>query len=77
MAKHGAYVVRDAGESTGPANPDALYPYTLHGLLAAIEDARLRSFGESAPQELVVIPAKGHGRVIRRYESGHEVPVSR
>ena len=75
MAKHGAYVVRDAGESTGPANPDALYPYTLHGLLAAIEDARLRSFGESAPQELVVIPAKGPRRVIRRYERGHEVPV--
>jgi hypothetical protein len=77
MAKHGASVVRDAGESTGLANPDDLYPYTLRGLLAAIEDARQRSFGESPPQELVVIPAKGPRRVIRRYERGHEVPVSR
>jgi hypothetical protein len=77
MARHGAYVVRDAGENTGSANPDGLYPYTLHGLLAAMEDARMRSFGESPPQELLVIPAKGPRRVIRRYERGHEVPGSR
>jgi len=41
-----AYVVRDEPAGTG-RHPDAVHPYTLRGLLAAIEDARIRSFGDA------------------------------
>jgi len=47
-----AYVVRDEPAGTG-RHPDPLYPYTLRGLLTAIEDARIRSFGDAA--QVVVV----------------------
>jgi hypothetical protein len=66
-----AYVVRDEPTGTGP-HPDAVHPYTLRGLLAALDDARIRSFGDVA-QEVIIIREDGRSRVIRRFEHGAEV----
>jgi hypothetical protein len=68
-----AYVVRNAGPGPRPGEVTRLYPYTLHGLTAALEDARFRSSG-GTPQVLVVM-ADGRSRVIRRFEDGHETPL--
>lgn len=70
-----AYVVRDAGGRDGPPEPDDIYPYTLSGLLDALEGARLRSFGAAPPQEVVAIPPDKPGKVIRRYEHGDEASL--
>jgi hypothetical protein len=69
-----AYVVRDAGPGTPPGGVTQVYPYTLQGITAALEDARFRSFGGS-PQALVVM-TDGTSKVIRRFEDGHEVPLT-
>lgn len=69
-----AYIVRDAG--TGPESGEVtqVYPYTLQGLTSALEEARFRSFG-GVPQ-VVAIMTGGKSRVIRRFEDGHEMPVT-
>ena len=69
-----AYVVRNAGGAEGAPGTDDIYPYSLSGLLDAMEDARLRSFGAGAPQEVVAMPPDKPRKVIRRYERGEEVP---
>ena len=65
-----AYVVRDADGGSGEVTQ--VYAYTLKGLTTALEDARFRSF-HGVPQAVVVI-RDGRSEVIRRFESGHEVP---
>lgn len=67
-----AYVVRDDGAEPGEVS--RIYPYTLRGLTEALDDARLASYG-GVPQVVVVL-AGGRSRVIRRYDQGHEVPVT-
>ena len=69
-----AYVVRDAGPGTQPGEVTQVYPYTLQGLTAALEDARFRSF-RGVPQVLVVM-TDGKSKVIRRFEDGHEAPLT-
>ena len=71
-----AYVVRDAdpGANTGSGDVARIYPYTLDGLRQALNEARYRSRG-GRPQVLAVVAEES--RVIRRYERGREVPVSR
>jgi len=67
------YVVRDADTTSGK-KVDQLYPYTLKGLTAALEEARFRSH-DGAPQILAVL-AHGGSRVIRRFEHGREIPLA-
>jgi len=55
--------------------PDRIHPGTLRGLLAGMEDASLRSLQPGAPQELIMMRGKV-AAVIRRYDHGHEVPVT-
>jgi hypothetical protein len=69
-----AYVVRAAGTGPEPGEVTQVYPYTLQGLTRALEEARFRSFGDM-PQ-VVAIMTGGKSRVIRRFEDGHEVPVT-
>jgi hypothetical protein len=66
-----AYVVRDADGGSGEVTQ--VYAYTLKGLTTALEDARFRSF-HGVPQAVVVM-RDGRSEVIRRFESGHEVPL--
>lgn len=65
-----AYLVREAGTR---GKVYKMYPYSLRALIDALEDARFRSF-TGTPQELVKVE-DGSRTVIRRYESGREVPV--
>ena len=65
-----AYLVRDEPAGTG-RHPDAVPPCTLRGLLAALDDARIRSFGDVA--QVVVVREDGRSKVIRRFEHGAEV----
>jgi hypothetical protein len=65
-----AYVVRDADGGSGEVTQ--VYAYTLKGLTTALEDARFRSF-HGVPQAVLVM-RDGRSEVIRRFESGHEVP---
>ncbi|MGD0699675.1 MAG: hypothetical protein ABSA02_07325 [Trebonia sp.] len=67
-----AYVVRDA--DSGPGEVTQVYAYTLKGLTTALEDARFRSF-HGVPQAVVVM-RDGRSEVIRRFESGREVPLA-
>jgi hypothetical protein len=69
-----AYVVRDAAPGTRPGEVTQVYPYTLHGLTCALEDAIVRSCG-GTPQVLAVM-TNGGSKVIRRFEDGHEVPLA-
>jgi hypothetical protein len=69
-----AYVVRDADVGTDTSDVTQIYAYTLKGLTTALEDARFRSF-RSIPQ-VVVVMADGKSTIIRRFENGHEVPVT-
>jgi hypothetical protein len=66
-----AYVVRDADGGSGEVTQ--VYAYTLKGLTTALEDARFRSF-HGVPQAVVVM-RDGQSAIIRRFESGHEVPL--
>ena len=63
-----AYVVRDEPAGTG-RHSDRLHPYTLRGFLAALEGARIRSFGDVA-QVVVLVREDDRSRVIRRFEHG-------
>jgi hypothetical protein len=69
-----AYVVRDADSDVPSGDVIQVYAYTLKGLTTALADARLRSFGGTA--QVVVVMTDGKGTVIRRFEHGHEVPVT-
>src|SRR6185312_15305740 len=69
-----AYVVRDADSDIPSGDVTQVYAYTLKGLTTALDDARLRSFG-GIPQEVVVM-TDGEATVIRRFDHGHEVPVT-
>lgn len=69
----GAYVVRDESAGGGSGNVDKLYPYTLKGLIEALEEARFRSAG--GPAQVVVVKGEDGMRVIRRYERGREIPA--
>ncbi len=69
-----AYVVRDAVPGARPGEVTQVYPYTLRGLTAALEDAIVRSSG-GIPQVLAVMTS-GRSKVIRRFEHGHEVPLA-
>jgi len=69
-----AYVVRDAGPGTDSGEVIRAYAYTLKGLTTALEEARFHSF-RGIPQ-LVVVIADGKSTIIRRFENGHEVPVT-
>jgi hypothetical protein len=69
-----AYVVRDAAAGTGAGEVTQLYAYTLKGLTSALEDACHRS-SAGTPQVLLVM-ADGKSTVIRRFEDGHEVPLT-
>jgi hypothetical protein len=68
----GAYLVRDESAGPGPGNIDKLYPYTLKGLLDALEEARFRSF--AGPPQVVEVRTETGMKVIRRYDRGHEIP---
>jgi hypothetical protein len=68
------YVVRSAETADRPDEVTYVYAYTLHGLITALEDARFRSHN-GTPQELVLL-TDGQGKVLRRFESGHEVPLA-
>jgi hypothetical protein len=50
-----------------------LYPYTLKGLIEALEEARFRSAG--GPPQVVVVKGEDGMRVIRRFERGREIPA--
>jgi len=65
-----AYVVRDESPGGPPGNVDKVYPYTLKGLVAALEEARLRSF--AGPPQVVVVKGEDGTRVIRRFAGGKE-----
>jgi hypothetical protein len=66
----GAYVVRDDSPGGPSGNVDKLYPYTLKGLVEALEEARFRSF--AGPPQVVVVKGEDGMRVIRRFEGGRE-----
>jgi hypothetical protein len=66
----GAYVVRDDDPGAPSGNVDKLYPYTLKGLVEALEEARFRSSG--GPPQVVVAKGENGMRVIRRFERGRE-----
>jgi hypothetical protein len=66
----GAYVVRDDSPGAPSGNVDMLYPYTLKGLVEALEEARLRSL--AGPPQVVVVKGEAGLKVIRRYEHGRE-----
>jgi hypothetical protein len=73
MARAGsAYVVRDDAAGTTLGSVDKLFPYTLKGLTAALEEARFRSF--AGPPQVVVVMLDTGMKIIRRYESGRERP---
>jgi hypothetical protein len=66
-------VVPDSIVPERPGSKDVqTHAYTLHGLLDALDDARLRSYG--ANPVVAVVLENRTSRVIRRYEHGHEVP---
>ena len=65
-----AYVVRDDSPGGPSGNVDKLYPYTLKGLVEALEEARFRSF--AGPPQVVVVKGDEGKRVIRRFERGRE-----
>lgn len=67
-----AYLVRDEPEGAR-RHPDKVFPYNLRGLLAAIDEARWRSFGDIA--QVVIVRRDGASWPIRRFERGEEVPV--
>ena len=69
----GAYVVRDDDPGAPSGNVDKLYPYTLKGLIEALEEARFRS--AAGPPQVVVVKGEDGLRVIRRYEHGREIPA--
>jgi hypothetical protein len=69
-----AYIVRDADAGTRSGELIQLYPYTLKGLTTALEEARFRSFCGTAQVRAVL--EDGKTRVIRRFEHGHEVPLT-
>lgn len=68
-----SYVVRDEPADSG-RHPDKQFPYTLRGLIGAMDEARFRSFGD-VPQ-VVAVREDSDPRVIRRFEHGREVPVA-
>jgi len=65
-----AYVVRDDGPDGPSGNVDKLFPYTLRGLVDALEEARFRSF--AGPPQAVVVKGEDGTRVIRRFSRGRE-----
>jgi hypothetical protein len=67
------YLVRDEAPDRLPRHVDQVHPYTLRGLLAALEDARLRSYGDN-PQLLIAREGEA-SRIVRRFEHGHETDV--
>jgi hypothetical protein len=69
-----AYIVRDAKAGAGPGTVTQVYPYTLHGLAAALADARSRSLRGAA--QVVVVMTDGKTKVIRRFEGGHDVTAT-
>ncbi len=66
----GAYVVRDEIPGGPSGNVEKLYPYTLKGLVEALEEARFRSF--AGPPQVVLATGEDGMRVIRRFERGRE-----
>jgi hypothetical protein len=68
-----AYVVRDDSPGGPSGNVDKLYPYTLKGLLEALEEARFRSY--AGPPQVVMTMSEGGMKLIRRYELGREIPA--
>jgi hypothetical protein len=69
-----AYVVRNDSPGAPSGNVDKLYPYTLKGLVEALEEARFRSF--AGPPQLVLVKGEDGMRVIRRYSLGKEEALS-
>ncbi len=67
----GAYVVRDDRPGGPSGNVEKLFPYTLKGLVEALEEARFRSF--AGPPQVVLAKGEDGMRVIRRFERGGEV----
>jgi hypothetical protein len=65
-----AYVVRDESPGGPSGNVEKLYPYTLRGLVDALEEARFRSF--AGPPQVVLATGEDGLRVIRRFERGRE-----
>jgi hypothetical protein len=64
------YLVIDESAERLPRHVDQVYPYTLHGLVKALAEARLRSYGDN-PQ--LVLAREGEAsRIVRRFEHGHE-----
>jgi hypothetical protein len=68
-----AYVVRDDSPGGPLGNVDKLYPYTLKGLVEALEEARFRSY--AGPPQVVVAKSEDGMKLIRRYEHGREIPA--
>ncbi len=56
-----------------PRHVDQVYPYDLRGLVKALEEARLRSYGDN-PQLLIAREGE-ESRVVRRFERGLETEV--
>jgi hypothetical protein len=67
------YLVLDEAPESIPRHVDQVYPYTLRGLVAALEEARNRSLGDN-PQ-LVVAREGNASRLIRRFEHGRETEI--
>lgn len=67
------YLVTDEAPERIPRHVDQVYPYTLRGLIAALEEARIRSFGDN-PQLLLAREGEA-STVIRRFEHGLETEV--
>ena len=66
-------MVRDDSPGGPLGNVDKLYPYTLKGLVEALEEARFRSF--AGPPQVVVVKSEDGMKLIRRYEHGREIPA--
>ena len=64
------YLVIDESAERLPRHVDQVCPYTLQGLVKALAEARLRSFGDN-PQ-LVLARDGEASRIVRRSEHGHE-----
>lgn len=66
-----SYVVRHAGSRSRPGKVFKIYPYTLRSLIDAMDEARMRSFGDG-PHVLTVVEDR-RSTVIRRDEHGRQV----
>jgi hypothetical protein len=70
-----AYLVRDEKPATGVSHPDRVFPYTLRGLLDALDAGAWRS-SSGTPQAVHVREVGKPPRLVRRYVNGREAPIA-